>query len=311
MTRTFPGFLSIVVLITLTAISANAQCDPEAEGVLYQKFLAAYKGSPEQKKIANETGKEYLKKFGECPSEEEKKIASYIKNWSETYEALQIELACSTAVEKTPARAFELCGPYLARDKENLRPYLLMSLAGIKTASSAGQTAKGETVRVARKALDLIRAGKTVDAWTFGGSKDETVAALEFYTAYLTMDTDLAATAATMLTLAKSNTSYSKNPDTYFYLGQAIHKGEVAKLLDAYKTKCSGKETTPECDADFNKIESLIDRVVDAYARAYALSNGKSAAAKAALTEVYKQRHEDSDAGMDQLIAEVLSMPIP
>ena len=59
-----------------------AQCtaDADAKAALYKKFLDNYKGSPDQQKVAYDTGKEYLGKYGNCPDEGDKKIAQFIQN---------------------------------------------------------------------------------------------------------------------------------------------------------------------------------------------------------------------------------------
>ena len=309
--------LTFALFLTLSTIAANAQCDTDAVAATYSKFLENHKGTPEQKKIAHETAKEYLAKFGECPTDAEKKVAAYIKNWQAKYEAWQIESACTNAVDKTPARAFELCRPYVAKDPENLRAYLLLSLAGFKTAKTTDKTIRDQAVQAMRKSLDLIKAGKTIDPWVFGGSKEEAVGTLEFFSASLTMDTAPAEAAAAMLRLAHSSSSYNKDPNTYYYLARSLHNSEVKKQIAEYNAKCSGTTPPAECEAFNDRIEAVIDRVIDAYARAVALSTGKpehasvTTAAKPHLVELYKKRHGDSDAGLDKYVSEVLSKPLP
>src|ERR1051325_5198113 len=60
--------------------------EAEAKAALYQKFLANYKGTPDQQKVAYDTGKEYISKYGACPDEGDKKIASFIQNWTTKYD---------------------------------------------------------------------------------------------------------------------------------------------------------------------------------------------------------------------------------
>lgn len=311
-------FLIVALFLTLSAIAANAQCGTDAVNAAYDKFLENHKGTPEQKKIAHQTAKEYLAKYGECPTDAEKKVAAYIKDWQATYEAWLIESACTNAVDKTPARAFELCRPYVAKDPENLRTNLLLSLAGFKTASTMNAATKSEAVRAMRKSLALIKAGRTTDPWVFGGSKEEAVDTLEFFSASLTIDTEPAEAAATMLRLAHSSGSgYNKDPNTYYYLARSLHDSEVKKQIADYNAKCSGATRPAECETFNDRIEAVIDRVIDAYARAVALGTGKpehakvTTAAKPQLVELYKKRHGDSATGLDKLVSEVLSKPLP
>jgi hypothetical protein len=88
-------------------------------------------------------------------------------------------------------------------------------------------------------------------------------------------------------------------------------------LSEQYKTQYQGKDETPESKLMLANINQLIDRMIDAYARAVALAAAKTefATAKTAwnesLTQWYKYRNGDKTDGMDQLIAGVLSKPLP
>ena len=131
----FARALTAAAVALISAFAAHAQCGTEEAGAVYKKFLDNYKGTAEQQKAAAETGKEYLARYGSCPEEADKKIAAFVTKWLEKYAAAVIEFECASAVEKTPAQAFQACGPYLAKDDENLKAWLLLSLAGIKSAS--------------------------------------------------------------------------------------------------------------------------------------------------------------------------------
>jgi hypothetical protein len=61
----------------------------------------------------------------------------------------------------------------------------------------------------------------------------------------------------------------------------------------------------------------VLDKIIDAYARAVALAGSDPAHQSAKtqsmtqLTNFYKFRHENSDAGLTDYIAKVLSTPLP
>ena len=64
------------------------------------------------------------------------------------------------------------------------------------------------------------------------------------------------------------------------------------------------------------RLNKLADQAVDAYARAVALMDkpeqkNARAQALAQLTTLYKTFHNDSDAGLNELIAGVLAKPMP
>jgi hypothetical protein len=141
-------FLTIALFLTLSAIGANAQCDTDAIAVVYKKFVDNHKERRNRHASRTRAAKEYLSKFGECPGDAEKAVTDFIKKWQVKYDAAVIDWNCTNAVDKTPAKAFELCQPLLAKDPESLRTNLLLSLAGIKTASDLkvkDQTVKAHT----------------------------------------------------------------------------------------------------------------------------------------------------------------------
>jgi len=93
--------------------------------------------------------------------------------------------------------------------------------------------------------------------------------------------------------------------------------GPYAKLSDEYTTKYKGQNETPESKLALANINQVVDRMVDAYARAVNLagSDSKLATQKATwterLTEWYKYRHNQTTDGMNEMVAGVLSKPLP
>ena len=83
-----------------TTGGAAAQCtaDADAKAALYQSFLSNYKGTPEQQKNASQIGKNYLTKYGNCPDDSDKKIASFIQNWVTKYDKVVIEFNFNEAL---------------------------------------------------------------------------------------------------------------------------------------------------------------------------------------------------------------------
>ncbi len=79
----------------------------------------------------------------------------------------------------------------------------------------------------------------------------------------------------------------------------------------------SGKDETPESKLMLANINQLVDRMIDAYARAVALAGSDTTFATAktgwndSLTTWYKYRNADKTDGMDQVVAGILSKPLP
>jgi hypothetical protein len=202
----------------------------------------------------------------------------------------------------------------LAKNPDNLKLYLQLVAAGLKSAQSGNKSLNAESANVARKALALVEQGKTSDEWIPFTSQQEAAPGLNYYLGFFTLENSPAEAANYLLKAAQSNSSYAKEPTTYEFLAAAYINSELKTLAAEYKSKYEGKEETPESAALFNKINGVLDRIIDAYARAVALTKPGEAKAqtdrRAKLATFYKQRHDNSEAGLNELIAGILSKPI-
>ena len=310
--RSTINLIALIVFLLIAVTAAKAQCNIDSETSLYNKFLENFKGSPEQQKAAAQIGRDFVAKYGNCPSANEKETTEYIKKWLINYEISLLENNCISVLNNTPEQAFDLCQPYIAKDPENLRPYLLLTLAGAKNRRSTNAKFKENSVWAARKALDLIAGGKTTKNWVLGRDQAEAVGALNYYAGILLIDSSPAEAEKFLTNAARSVGPFSKEPAVYDALARALYSSVYVNAAKEYNSKC-GPNPAPECDALYAKAGQMLDRVIDAYARAVALSKNPAAiaATKQNLTTLYKLRHDNSDAGLDQLISEILSKPLP
>jgi hypothetical protein len=311
--------LIIAALATVFALPALAQTtqpaqasgpcgDTDAQAALYQKFRDNFKGTPDKQKIAYDAGKEYLSKYGGCTDESIKQIVTYIQNWVTKYDAALGEFNCTNAVNKTPTQAYQACQPLIDKNPDNLKVYIMLVAAGVNNATKGDKSMNAQTIQTARRALDLISQGKTADSYAPFSNQQEAVAGLNYYIGAFSYDTDPDSAATALLKVAQATGKYSKEPTTYQYLGLAYYNGEFKKLAQQYKDQCEGKPASPECDQLFARVSQVLDRVIDAYARSVALGNN---ALKPTLTNLYKQRHDGKEDGLNELIAGVLNKPLP
>ena len=88
-------------------------------------------------------------------------------------------------------------------------------------------------------------------------------------------------------------------------------------MSDDYSKRFSTQAESPESKAALENINKVVDKIIDAYARAVALAGNDPQNQKAkdgwmaTLTNFYKFRHDKSDAGLTELIAGVLAKPLP
>jgi hypothetical protein len=295
------------------APAAGGPCtEADAQAALYKKFLDNYKGTPEQQKMANDAGNEYLTKYGACTEDSVKQIAAFIQKWVGKYGAATADFNCTKAVNENPSQAFQVCAPLRDKDPQNLKYHLMLVAAGIKSYLNKDNSLNAKAAAEARTALQLIESGKTTDVWAPFANQQDAPAGLRYYIAAWSFDSNPDEAATQLRTVAQSNSSLSKEFATYQLLGASYYNGEYKKLAAEYKEKYEGKEETPESAALYTKINAVLDRIIDSYARAVALSKGKpqEAQLRNTLTTFYKQRHDNSDAGLNELVASVLSKPV-
>lgn len=321
---------NIVRILTLIALAATfalpalaqdaaatAQTDADAKAALYAKFYDNYnQPQPDKQKIAYEAGKEYVAKYGSDQSEDNVKIIAFISKWLPKYEKAVRDFEFDQALKnKQNARAFELGRQIVAVEPENLSVNLRLAAAGLSSAIAKDTAHNADTINVARRALQLIESGKTPanNDWLPFPNRDEAVGALNWTLGWMLLESSPADAANYLVKVAQGTSRFKKEPTTYFYLGSAYYNSpEFKRLLEEYNAKYAGKDATPEGTALLDRINHILDRVIDAYARAAALATDatQKAAFMKSLTTVYTARHE-KEAGLTELVNSVASRPLP
>lgn len=295
----------------------DAACTEDAKNALYASFRE--KRTTDQAK-AYEDAKKYLA----CPatgevSEAQQKIIDYLKTFVTKYEEATKKITFRDLLynKQKYAEAYALGKEILAAEPDNLQvlvdlgtnAYLLPPL------KNAALTAEG--LGYAQKALAALDGGKTLEKWEPLASKDVAVAYLNYSIGTLTLEKDPGGALKNLLKSAQFETPLKKSPYTYAYIAGAYETGPYAKMSEEYKTCCSGKDETPDSKLMLANINQIVDRMIDAYARAVyvAGTDPKFAQAKTgwneSLTTWYKYRNGDKTDGMEQLVAGIMTKPLP
>src|SRR5678809_635910 len=280
---TFLGITTTVAILALPVAARNliaqpdnsfqdAACADEAKDALYQSFRTNLKA--DQAKAYDEA-----KKYLACPAsgevtEAQQKIIDYLKNFVTKYEAATKKTDYRVKIynEKNYVVGYAMGKEILAAEPENLQ--VLVDLGAnaylLPPLKNAQLTAEG--LGYAQKALAMLDSGKTLEKWDPLGSKDVAVAYLNYSIGALTLEKDPSAALKNLIKAAQFETPLKKSPYTYAYIAGAYETGPYAKLSEEYKTKFSGKDETPESKLMLANINQLVDRMIDAYARAVALA---------------------------------------
>ena len=289
-------------------------CSVEGKDALYQSFL---KNRKDDQAKAYDDAKKYLA----CPAgevtEAQQKIIDYLKKWSKAYEdgMKKIKFIQLLYTDKKYPEAYALGKEILAAEPDNLTVLVHLGSNGYLVANNPSLTT--DALDYAKRSLQQLDAGKTIDDWKPLAGRDVAVAYLNFTIGVLTVEKDPSNSLKNLIKAAQFETPLKKSPFTYAYIAGAYETGPYAKQSEEYKRLYGGKDETPESKLALANINQIVDRMIDGYARAVALAGSDAAYAtqkttwNESLTTWYKFRNNDQDTGMKELVAGILSKPLP
>jgi hypothetical protein len=322
--------------------SSQSEQDELVKGELYLKFHTKFEearkiqttddaASKIAYKEAYQIAKEYLQKF---PKDDDD-IAKYLKTVVGNYEAEVNRLKQEAArlekerqrsernqrfldllyKDKKYADAFALGKQILAEEPDDLTT--LMNLTNVAyIAASTNQALRQDAINFTKKTIQLIEAGKTIEPGVPLPDKEKRLGT--FYLSLGTLVRDVNPTEAlTHFYKAAQNQETKKNPALYEQLAAIYQMVDYKRLSDEYNAKFLNKPETPESKAMLEKLNQVVDLIIDAYARAIAYSDGdpKLQQSRAAwmqqVSAYYKYRNKNSDVGLKELIASITSKPLP
>jgi hypothetical protein len=311
-----PVFGNVIELKAQTpaASPAQGQCTPENKLAWYTEFRATFKTDQNR---AYDLAQKYLA----CPNEAgEESIRNYLKN---TFVAVIDKARRTPRVselvydKKDYAKAFELGKQVLADEPDNVKVLMDLAYGGYLAATSKVDTFSADSLVYAKKAIQLLQAGSVPDIWVPYANKDEALSYLNNTVGVLTLPKNASEALPYFLKAGQLEGKLKKQPITYVYIAEAYQTGPYEKLSAEYNRLYKDKDETPESKLALENINQVIDRMIDAYARAVSLA-GSEAAIQAskkawmdALTTWYKYRHNQSDVGLTDLIASVMAKPLP
>ncbi|MDX6501289.1 MAG: hypothetical protein QOG23_4549 [Blastocatellia bacterium] len=293
-------------------VMPSQQADSNKED-LYAQFTEYRKSlNPEERRLAYPAAKDYLRKFGGDNDSNARDVQAFVTAYDRALHDGDVFSAYTT---KNYLKAFEMGRPRLKTDADDFFVLATLTEAGYENAVAGNATLNDETTGYARRAIKLLEGGKL--------AKPDPFKNMEFARGFLNAalgwfvkDQAPAEAAAAFLKAAQSDTPYRTDPAIYHRMGVAILKGEFASLSAEYNEKYGAKQASPEQSAMLARVMHAGERAIDAYARAVALMDRpEQQEAKnkilAQLTTLYKNFHNNSDTGLNELIASVLSKPLP
>jgi hypothetical protein len=304
-------------LVVAADNTAQDACAQEARDALYKTFVD--NRTADQPK-AYDAAKKYLACPVATPTEAQTKIIEYLTKWVTLYEkgSRKNRFTDELYNKKNYSEAFKLGGEVLKDEPDNTKIMVDLGANGYLVGQLNNAQLTTEAVDYARRALQALESGKTVEDWTPLQNKDVAVAYLNYTIGSLTVDKDPTAALKHLIKAAQFETPLKKSAFTYALIAGAYETGPYAKQSADYKLNFSGKDETPESKLALANIHQLVDRMIDGYARAVALagSDAKLATQKTAWNDSLKQwfkfrNPNEPENGVDAVVAGILSKPLP
>jgi hypothetical protein len=308
------AMLIAILLTSVSGIVVRAQeTDDPVKIEVYTRFVNNRKAN---EGAAYQAAKEYLQRY---PKDNDQ-YTQYLQKWIAVYERDERKRTLPQLVynAKNFAGAYTLGKQILTEEPEYLPALIHLGYAGLlATTLAKNETFNADAQTYANKAIQAIEAGKSPASWAPFKGKEDTLAQLYYTVGFLNLKTAPDRAVQPLIRAVQFDTDLKKSPAIYYYLAAAYESGPYKTMAAAYQTTYAGKDESAQSKLALEQLNVIIDRMIDAYARAVAAAGTDAANAQikaqssGKLEQFYKFRHEGSDAGMNELIAGVLAQPLP
>jgi tetratricopeptide (TPR) repeat protein len=303
--------LLAVSVVTLRSVVLAQETDDPVKIEIYKRFVDNRLPNPT---AAYQAARDYLQKY---PKDKDQ-YTDYLSKWVTLYERDERKRKLPGLInEKNFAEAYSTGAKVLADEPDYLRAQIDLGYAGYLAASAKNEAYNNDALGYARKAIQAIESGKAPTEWAPFKGKDDTLAYLNYAVGFLTLKTNPDQAIDSLLKAARYESEIKKTPSTYYFLAVAYESGPYKTLSTAYQAQYANKPETPESKAALEKLNVVMDRIIDAYARAIAAAGTDPKTEQSRkewqtqLSNYYKFRHDGSDVGMTEFIAAALQKPLP
>jgi len=321
--KVFGRGLTLAALVALAAFTFGSrqlvfaqaaqgqETDDPVKIQMYNRFVDNRVPHPA---VAYQAARDYMQKY----QKDKDQYTDYLQKWILAYESDERKNSLPGMInQKNFAEAFATGAKILAEEPNNLRVQIDLGYAGYLAASAKNEQFNTTALEYARKAIQQIEAGKAPAEWAPFKGKDDTLAYLHYAVGFLTLKSDPNQAIDSLLKAAQLESDIKTTPSTYYFLAAAYESGPYKTLSTDYQAKYANKPETPESKAALEKLNVVMDRIIDAYARAIAAAGTDPKTQQnrtewtTKLSTYYKFRHDGSDAGMNEFIAAALQKPLP
>jgi hypothetical protein len=314
------GLFAAVFAFALSVPAYAQTCDQETKTPVYQKYLDNYAGSIDQRQMAVDAAKEYIKLC--AGSEIDKEIVDYLKGaipaLEEGIKTEKEQIAKQKLADAETERFNRFSKAFAAKNYDELfaaaddylkyppvvrNNYLdmriLMAATGGDLAASNPPIKKYDdlTLKYAQDAISRINAGEESGSKKWGGynTKENTLGWLNYAIGYIKFyDQDKKDEAIAYYYKATQSDSGTKTHWPLYATIGSWYKSKMAALgkertaLDI--TEAAGENQKANIDKALSILameKGYAERAIDAYARAYSIAKSKSEVAAGAKTSLF------------------------
>src|ERR1051325_6700464 len=307
------GILATSVLAVGSSyqVAFGQETDDPVKIQIYKRFYDNYQGN---KAVAYKAAQDYVAKY----TKDKDQYVDYLQKWMKAYEQDERKQNLPILInEKKFSEAYSTGAQILSTEPNYLRAQIDLGYAGYLAASAKNETFNADALNYARTAIQAIESGKTPTDWAPFKGKDDTLAYLQYAVGFLTLKTAPEQALDSLIKAVQYDSDIRKTPSTYYFLAIAYESGPYKTESTAYKATYENKPETAASKAALEKLNVIMDRIIDAYARAInaAGTDPKTEQNRkewlAQLTGYYKFRHDGNDAGLTEFIAAAMQKPLP
>jgi len=287
------------------------ETDDEVKVAVYRRFVENRVPNPA---AAYEAAKDYMRRY----TKDDDEYTRYMKLWMAAFERDEREKRLLEAIydEKNFVGGYGMAKQVLFDNPDNVKVLIALGYGGYLATAARNETFNADAIVYAQKAIQLLTAGRAPDEWKPFQNKEDALASLHYAIGSLQLKTKPEESINQYLKALQFESELKKTPSAYYYLGVAYQNGPYRRLSADYTARFADKPESAEGKAALDNLNKVIDKLIDAYARAVALAGNdpKLQATRAEwmkqLTTFYKFRHNDSDVGLNEYIASAVSRPL-
>ena len=302
MKKIFSIFVLLILSISIST-SVFAQ-KPKSKDELFKEIATlSNTKKPEDTEKAYQLSKEFLTRFPKDKNAE--KLRPFVKEYR------QFVLFANALADKKYADFFTIGKEILTDEPENVAVTLGLGYGGYAALLNSNDKSFSEdALKYAQSSLQLMEKGIFPASFAPFNSKDDALAWMYYIIGNFAMEKDikLAATSFYKATLYES--AIKNSPQPYDGIAQYYEKRyeTMSKDLNAKAKTLSDAEFKAEND----KVNVIIEQMMDAYARAYKIASAANSPTKdqykTRLAAVYKF-YKKTDAGFEPFLSYVVTTP--